>query len=99
MVGLSCFKGGSVKTIDSKNKFDAIKELIHKTPILVSNVKNIKKLEDSVIEREKLISTGLGNGIAIAHGKCMEVNRIIIVLGISYKGINYNEIGEVVKND
>ncbi len=35
-----------------------------------------KKIFENVLEREKLGSTGIGNGVAIPHAKLPEINRI-----------------------
>ena len=85
-------------TVDLKaqNKKDAIIELID----LLKETKKIKKTEeiiDVVLEREKLGSTGVGQGVAIPHGKTDALSEQIGVLGISKKGIEFNSLdGEPV---
>ena len=77
-------------TVDLKaqNKKDAIIELIE----LLKEAKKIKKTDeiiDVVLEREKLGSTGVGQGVALSEQ--------IGVLGISKKGIEFNSLdGEPV---
>ncbi len=44
-----------------------------------------------VTEREKIQSTGIGHGVAMAHGKRSSVDRVHIVLGISQDGIRYDD--------
>ncbi|MBN1699851.1 MAG: PTS sugar transporter subunit IIA [Spirochaetales bacterium] len=85
---MSYFKTGTVENLDTNTKFKAIRELINKTSVF-SHVKNIQKLEKVVIEREKIQSTGIGHGIAIAHGRTDEVEHMMMVLGISRRGIEY----------
>ena len=54
-------------------------------------------LKTVLIERENLGSTGIGQGIAIPHGKTDKVGELIAVLGISRKGVNYEALdGEPV---
>ncbi|MBN2533700.1 MAG: PTS sugar transporter subunit IIA [Spirochaetales bacterium] len=89
METICCFERGTVETLSSNCKFDAIKELISKVSIF-GTIKNIQKLEEAVICREKLQSTGIGNGVAIAHGKTDEVKKTFVVLGISKTGIEYD---------
>lgn len=84
-----CYEKGTVETLVSNNKYEAIKELISKVSVF-ENVKNLKKLEKAVICREKLQSTGIGQGVAIAHGKTKVVKKVIVVLGVSKNGINYD---------
>lgn len=44
----------------------------------------------SLIEREKLSSTGLGEEIAIPHAKIPNIKSVKILLGISKSGIEYD---------
>jgi PTS system nitrogen regulatory IIA component len=88
MEQICCFEKGTVENLTSDTKYKAIKELIRKT-IMTSQIRNIKNLEKAVIEREKIQSTGIGHGIAVAHGRTDEVKKTMIVLGISRRGIDY----------
>jgi PTS system nitrogen regulatory IIA component len=70
---------------------------------LVDVLKSTKKLEKTdevinvVLEREKLGSTGIGQGVAIPHGKANVLTEQLGVLGISRKGIEFNSLdGEPV---
>jgi len=92
MKKLHCFEGGSVvKCLESRNNFDAIRELIQRAPIL-SYEENHGQIEEAAINREKIYTTGLGRGIAIAHGKTKGVKKLYIVLGISKQGIEFNAV-------
>jgi PTS system nitrogen regulatory IIA component len=42
-----------------------------------------------LLEREKLGSTGIGDGIAIPHGKLAGLGEIVIAFGRSRKGIDF----------
>ena len=85
-------------TVDLKaqNKKDAIIELID----LLKETKKIKKTEeiiDVVLEREKLGSTGIGQGVAIPHGKTDVLTEQVGVLKKKKKGIEFNSLdGEPV---
>ncbi len=60
-------------------------------------LKNSDKILEALTEREKLGSTGIGQGIAIPHGKCDHVNKVVAALGISKKGIDFDALdGEPV---
>ncbi len=55
------------------------------------------ELDQLLIDRENLGSTGIGQGIAIPHGKTDRVNELVAVLGISQKGVNFEALdGELV---
>ena len=47
------------------------------------------KITASLLEREKLDSTGIENGIAIPHAKVEEINIPIIAIGRSLKGVDF----------
>ena len=87
---LSCFRGGTVvQRLSSKDKFDAIRELIHKAPVF-AGLGCRDELEEAVVQREKILSTGLGRGVAVAHGTSDTVEDIVIALGISEQGIDFD---------
>lgn len=43
-------------------------------------------------EREKLGSTGIGDGIAIPHGKLKQAKRLLMVFGRSRRGIDFESL-------
>ena len=45
-----------------------------------------------LLEREKLGSTGIGDGIAIPHGKLKGLDRLMISFGRSRQGIDFDAI-------
>jgi len=75
----------------STTKVDAIKELV----ALLKKAGTIAE-EDSVakviLEREELGPTGIGEGIAIPHGKSDAVDRVVAAFGRSEKGINFESV-------
>ncbi|MCK5198376.1 MAG: PTS sugar transporter subunit IIA [Spirochaetales bacterium] len=77
--------------LEATDKFNAIKELTSKTESLKS-LSSIEQFQDSVIKREEDMSTGLGKGVAIAHGNCPESEKLIVALGVSHKGIEFDAI-------
>jgi PTS system nitrogen regulatory IIA component len=88
MDGSCCFCAGAVQEIASTDKFSAIGELIRKAPAL-AQVADREEFERCVITREKVRSTGLGRGVAVAHGKTCLVDHVILTLGISRSGIPF----------
>jgi PTS system nitrogen regulatory IIA component len=84
----SCFRAGSVHSIAATEKYGAIAELISKAQAL-SEVADLGLFEDCVVTREKSGSTGIGRGVAVAHGKTPLVDRVIVSLGISRQGIEF----------
>jgi nitrogen PTS system EIIA component len=43
-------------------------------------------------QREKLGSTGIGEGVAIPHGKIPDLNELVVAFGRSKKGITFDAI-------
>jgi mannitol/fructose-specific phosphotransferase system IIA component (Ntr-type) len=87
---LSCFQGGTVvQSLSSQDKFDAIRELIHKAPVF-AGLGCRDELEEAVVQRERILSTGLGRGVAVAHGTTDTIKDIVIALGISERGIDFD---------
>ena len=76
---------------DSKVK--VIKEM---TQCLKKNnlIKKDQALFETLMEREKLGSTGIGENVAIPHGKSDEVTQIITVLARSKKGVEFESLDQ-----
>jgi len=53
-----------------------------------------KGLYEKLIQREKLGSTAIGEGVAIPHCKLKEVKNPIVMLAISEKGVNFYSLDE-----
>lgn len=91
---LQCFNGGTVVAgLESRDKFEAIRELIHSAPVF-NGVDTRNRITEAVVQREKILSTGLGRGVALAHGTTDAVDRIVIALGISRQGIEYGAVDQ-----
>ena len=82
--------------LKSQNKKEVLKELVQ-TLASAHGVKNAAGILDALLEREELGSTGIGQGIAIPHGKSDSVNKVIAALGVSRRGIDFDALdGESV---
>ena len=44
---------------------------------------------DRVVRREEMMTTGIGNGVAIPHGKARAVDRMAAACGVSPEGIDF----------
>jgi mannitol/fructose-specific phosphotransferase system IIA component (Ntr-type) len=47
---------------------------------------------DRVLRREAMMSTGIGNGIAIPHGKARMVDRLVAACGVSTEGVEFESV-------
>lgn len=85
-------EGGILPNLVSRDKTGALRELAN---LLVTTFKlkeDSEKLVKILEEREKLGSTGIGDGIAIPHGKLSSLNEELLVLGRSKEGIDFNSM-------
>ncbi|MGR3951545.1 MAG: PTS sugar transporter subunit IIA [Chlamydia sp.] len=49
-------------------------------------------IENAIVQRERLMSTGIGMGIAIPHAKTPEIPNFLISVGIFEQGIEWDAI-------
>ena len=78
-------------TLSGTNRDECIKELIDKL-VAAKTINNADSIFDAVLEREKIMTTGVGNGIAIPHCKHSDSRNFSICLGIQKKGIDFQSI-------
>ena len=77
----------------SRDKKGVLEELVS---VLVEHGR-LKSKENPVqvlLERERLGSTGIGDGIAIPHGKLKDIKGIICSFGRTREGIDFQSIDE-----
>jgi mannitol/fructose-specific phosphotransferase system IIA component (Ntr-type) len=77
--------------LEAKTKNEAIAELVS---LLAANgeVKEPKKVLDSVLDREATRTTGIGNGLAIPHGKCNGTDHLVMAIGKPATPIDFQAI-------
>jgi mannitol/fructose-specific phosphotransferase system IIA component (Ntr-type) len=80
-----------IKNINSSNKFDAIEELA-KVFDGTNLCNDIDSLINALKEREGIMSTGIGAGIAIPHAKIPAVKEMAFAIGVSQKGIDFDSM-------
>lgn len=77
--------------LESEDKNAALGRLLQ----LLSNsgfVRDPQSLQQAILSREVMMSTGVGYGIAIPHAKVPTVERFVLALGISTAGIAYGSL-------
>ena len=72
-------------------KVDAIKELIELLD-KAGFVTDAEAFLKSVLEREKVGSTGIGKGIAIPHSRTSTVREVVVAIGRSRPGIEFEAL-------
>ena len=59
--------------------------------------RDVNKLLQILLKRESLGSTGIGQGVAIPHGKSDCVTKLVAAFGVSRAGVNFDSLdGEPV---
>lgn len=77
--------------VKAKSKKEAIEELVEM--LAKKNAITDKKVTiESLLEREELGSTGVGQGIAIPHSKTKGVKELTAAFGISKKGVDFDAL-------
>lgn len=75
----------------SHTKKEVLEELIG---VLISSGLKVDKAKalDVLQQRENLGSTGIGDGVAIPHGKISDIHELVVIFGRSRAGIDFNAI-------
>ncbi|NGX57743.1 MAG: PTS system mannose-specific EIIBCA component [Chlamydiae bacterium] len=77
--------------LNGKSRDDVIKSLVD-TLVKERKVDHNESLFDAIIEREKIVTTGIGMGVAIPHAKLQEYDDFFIAVGILDKGVDWDAL-------
>jgi PTS system nitrogen regulatory IIA component len=82
--------------LKAKDKKGVLEELVEALGKREPSIEK-KALVKVLLERERLGSTGIGDGVAIPHGKFSGIIRPVIAFGRSHRGIDFESMdGEPV---
>lgn len=82
--------------LESRTKREAIIELVRVLEA-AHGLDSQGEILDRVIRREAMMTTGIGNGVAIPHGKARAVDRMIAACAVSPEGVEFeSEDGQPV---
>jgi len=86
-------KDSIIADLIGTNKGEVLREI---TDFLQSQglIKDKEGLLDTLIEREKLGSTGIGENVAIPHGKSAELSQIVTVFARSLNGVDFEALDQ-----
>ena len=82
---------GRIVHLKEKTKSAALTRLVRvlaRTPVVAKE----KELSRAIFDRERILSTGIGYGIAIPHAKISGVSSFIAAVGISKEGIAFESL-------
>jgi fructose-specific phosphotransferase system IIA component len=92
-------KNNIILSPDSRNRWELIEEMMDlavKNKEIDSEDREI--LVKALVDREKSMSTGIGNGVAIPHCTTSKVQNVVIIMAVSQNGIEFDSIdGQPVK--
>jgi fructose-specific phosphotransferase system IIA component len=69
---------------------DKMVELVGSSPKVLDR----EKVRKAIFERERIMSTGVGNGFAIPHGKTDAVSDIVAGFAVTERPIDYESLDE-----
>ena len=86
-------KDSIIANLVGTNKKEVLREI---TDFLqdLGLITNKETLFNTLMEREKLGSTGIGENVAIPHGKSEELSQIVTVFGRSLGGVNFESLDQ-----
>ena len=84
-------KESIVPDLRGKTKTEILDEL---ASVVTTSRKDIEKerLVEVLLDREKLGSTAIGEGIAIPHGKLMALGSVVAAFGRSREGVDFSSL-------
>ncbi len=77
--------------LDTQTRDDAIK-LISEELARQGKIQDQKEYYNAILEREKIVSTGIGMGVAIPHAKLTTVEDFFIAIGVLSQGVQWNAL-------
>lgn len=80
-----------VADLTSKTKKNVLEELVSHLAKCEGNIDENELLK-VLLEREKLGSTGINDGVAVPHGKLKNIDRLLAVFGRSREGVDFGAL-------
>lgn len=77
--------------LDGSSKEELLGRMVQKL-LDAGKIKDPSRLLASLMERERVMTTGIGRGIAVPHAISAEVSEQLIVLGRAPRGVDYDSL-------
>jgi mannitol/fructose-specific phosphotransferase system IIA component (Ntr-type) len=77
--------------LEGKDKNSIITELVD----LLEQRKMLNNKEsvlNTILNREQMLSSGIGSGVAIPHGKCRDLNKFVMAMGLAREPVEFDSI-------
>ena len=79
--------------LEASSKTDVIDRLINSLGNKM-DPKTLENVRKAVFERERIMSTGVGKGLAIPHGKCPGLDRNYAAFALLKEPVNFDSIDD-----
>jgi PTS system nitrogen regulatory IIA component len=83
---------GVIASLKAKNKKQALQELAQKASQLTSQ--DARQIFETLLQRERLGSTGVGRGIAIPHGRIEGLTKVVSIFARLDEPIPFDALDE-----
>ncbi len=83
-------KEAIIVELTATDKKGVIEELV--TPVATTAGLNLEDVVRVLLDRERLGSTGIGEGVGIPHGKLKGLDHLLLGFGISRKGVDFESM-------
>ena len=80
--------------LESTDKVGLIGELTTLLAEITGVPEEAESIRSAVLERESVLSTGIGGGIAIPHGKSSAVDELVLVAGRTAEPIDFESLDD-----
>jgi PTS system nitrogen regulatory IIA component len=80
-----------IPELKGRNKSDVLRELSESLAAAYPPL-NAGRVFEVLVEREKLNTTGIGEGVAIPHGKLAGLPGLYGAVGVSHAGVDFSSI-------
>lgn len=80
-----------VVLLDTHTRDQTLSQLVHHL-YLMQAIDDEELFHRAILEREKIVSTGIGMGVAIPHAKLASCPRFFIALGVLQRPIEWNAL-------
>ncbi len=77
--------------LGSRTKIDVLRELVELAATR-RNADSVESMLAAVREREQVLSTGIGGGVAIPHGKTPHVEQLMLAAGVARDAIDFDAL-------
>ncbi|MDE2811746.1 MAG: PTS sugar transporter subunit IIA [Gemmatimonadota bacterium] len=81
----------TIVDLKGESKEDIIAELVNSLPV-GDAITDREQVLQAVLDREKIMSTGIGDGIAIPHGKSAAVTELVAAMGTQQRGMDFDAL-------